>query len=88
MNASYTGGFSVGTGVPRVKIIAVRKQLINGISHISNYECRVTSRNAYGFRYGEIITCEDYYLYDKHHIIAGPKVVSIGKEWRKEWIKE
>jgi hypothetical protein len=85
--ASYIGGFGVGCGVPRVEVLERDNvALFQGSTKL--FRCRVTSRKAYGYRYGEIMLVYGKDLFDKHWFVSGPKVVSRGKEWMEPFRAE
>lgn len=76
------GGFGVGCGVPRVRIIG------RAIDYLDNpssdyYIAQVTSRRVRSFTYGETIRVAGRDLFDTRRFVPGPRCVSQGKEWRK-----
>jgi hypothetical protein len=92
--AFYIGGFGVGCGVPRVKILEKTDKESPFIYKKENgetekdyiYKCQVTSKNAYAYKFGEIMEVFGADLFDKKHTIQGPRLVSIGREWKRNFI--
>jgi hypothetical protein len=72
------GGFGVGCGVPRIRLIGRQW----GSSEY--FVGQITSRHCYGFGYGETIRATGRDLFDKARIISGPRCISQGRAWRTE----
>lgn len=81
--AYYIGGFSVGTGVPRVKIIDCEVEQQTSLWTRAVYTCEVTSRNCYAYPKGERFKVTSDYLFDSISWANGPRVNAKGKAWLK-----